>query len=42
MSLNEAIVVRIVANGELLNLGLGAHVIQFQYEDSEKEDDLLC
>lgn len=41
MSLNEAIVVRIIANGELLNLGLGAHVVQFQYEDSEKEDDLL-
>jgi len=37
----EALIVKIVAHGQPLTLGLGAHVISFQYEDSEKEDDLF-
>lgn len=39
--INDPILVKIVANGEPLQLGLGAHVISFSYEDSEKEDDIL-
>lgn len=41
MVTNEALIVKIVAHGQPLSLGLGAHVVEFRYEDSEKEDDLL-
>lgn len=41
MPVSEAAIVKIVARGQPLRLGLGAHVTEFRYEDSEKEDDLL-
>ena len=41
MPANLPIIARIFANGQPLTLGLGTHVLQFQYEDSEKEDDLF-
>lgn len=41
MPANLPIIARIFAKGQPLTLGLGTHVLQFQYEDSEKEDDLF-
>ena len=41
MPANLPIIARIFANGQPLTLGLGTHVLQFQYKDSEKEDDLF-
>ncbi len=38
---NLPIIARVVAKGQPLSLGLGVQVFQFQYEDSEKEDDLF-
>lgn len=41
MPANLPIIARIFAKGQPLTLGLGTRVLQFQYEDSEKEDDLF-
>ena len=41
MAGNLPIIARVVAKGQPLSLGIGVQVFQFQYEDSEKEDDLF-
>lgn len=41
MPLNEAIVVKILANGSTLKSRNGLQIISFSYEDSEKEDDMV-
>lgn len=39
--LNDPLVVKIVAKGQPLSIGLGVRVMSFSYEDAEKKDDLL-
>lgn len=41
MGLNDAIIARISAKGQSLSLPLGVQVLNFSYEDTEKEDDML-
>lgn len=41
MAGNLPVIARVVAKGQPLSLGLGVQIFQFQYEDSEKEDDLF-
>lgn len=41
MLASQGVIAKIKAHGQPLNLGLGAKVLSFQYEDSEDEDDLF-
>lgn len=41
MGLNDCVLVRIAAKGKALDFPLGTYVLQFQFEDCEKGDDIL-